>query len=99
MCSISVCPKNGIAACCLGFVGDPGGVSIPGPWTIRACGVVVGAWGVTTRSLEREALPHGLQSVGRYHTQSLGREWLPTVVVAWRATTWSLGRWGRLQCR
>ena len=22
MCSISVCPKNGIAACCLGFVGD-----------------------------------------------------------------------------
>ena len=22
MCSTSVCPKNGIAACCLGFVGD-----------------------------------------------------------------------------
>ena len=22
MCSISVCPKNGIAACCLRFVGD-----------------------------------------------------------------------------
>ena len=25
MCSISVCPKNGIAACCLGFVGDTRG--------------------------------------------------------------------------